>query len=107
MEHHRYNGNNDNNQERIKPGNCDSQQYIQGKNAKCHHHNRQTEGKGNPFYEIYLLEEDESPGKARQKEDKYKSQECSDDGQALKERESKLKYLSDWGQPVHNLYSFP
>lgn len=91
VEHYRYNGNKNNNQERVKAGNSNPEQYVQSKNAKSYYGNRQAEGKSNPFYDIYLVEEDECPGKARQEEDNYKPQYRSDGGQALEERKSKLK----------------
>lgn len=80
IECYRYNSNHNNNQDRISPGNPEPNQLIQGKKAKCHHSNGQSEGKDNPFYDTYLLEEDECPGKTRQKEHKYEPKEHPDDG---------------------------
>ena len=68
---------------------------MQNNNAEGYYGDGQAKGKGNPFYDIYLLEEDECPGKTRQKEDKYKPEYCPDGGQTLKERDSKLEYLTE------------
>ena len=67
IKRYRYNSNSNNNQDRAKPGNLNPNGSIQEKETKGHHRNGQSEGKDNSFYDIYLLEEDQCPGKARQK----------------------------------------
>ena len=66
IEGYRDNRNKYNNQDRVKAGNPNPYQLIQDKNTKCYYSNRQTEGKGNPFYDINLfaMEKYQCPGEA-------------------------------------------
>ena len=67
IDYYRYNGDNKNNQYRVKTGNPNADQFVQGKNTKCYHGNRQAKGKGEPFDDIYLsaTKEYQRPGEAR------------------------------------------
>ena len=65
---YRHNSNNQNNQHRVKSGNPNPDELIQDKDAKRHHSDRQAKRKGTPFQDVYLPEEDQCPGKARDKE---------------------------------------
>ena len=85
IERQRYNGNNTNNQNRVKTGNPDYPQNVQGENAQYYHGDRQAKGKGYPFYDVYLPEEYQCPDKAGEKEDKYEPEERPDDRETLQE----------------------
>jgi hypothetical protein len=74
----RQSGNHNDDQNRIEPVDSHAKDQIGKENTEGHYGNRQPKGKDYSLKDAGLTEEDESPGKSRQEEDKDKAQDCPD-----------------------------